>query len=152
MILALLQSDALPKFYRALEKQFHREDTGSSMLIVVGVLAALIAIVYWASRIDRRPPAPVETDHPGRVFRDALHRLGFSPAQQRTLEAFARDTKLAHPAVLLLSERLFNEHATKWHSVRNASTVDPEAETLRKAKTRLFPTGAGWVSSGPPRV
>ena len=152
MMPTLLQSEALPDFYRAMEKQFHPEDTGSSMLLALGVVAVLIVVVYAATRFERRPKVPVGLDHPGRVLKDALQKLGFTPAQQRTLESFARDSKVPHPAALLLSERLFDQHVTAWQSKRGAASPDPEAETLRKARTRLFPTGVGWVSSGPPRV
>lgn len=152
MNVILWQSKDMPLFYEALRDQFNRGDTVQSMLITAGVFALLIGVVIFLTRVDRKSHIPEEPDHPARVFRETLHKLGFPPSQQRVFEEMVSVTKPAHPSALLLSEKLYDEHVTKWHSKRGSPKGDPDHKLLVQARTRLFPSGVGWISSGPERV
>ena len=101
----LWTSKDMPLFYEALRDQFNRGDTLQSVLITVGVFALLIGVVVVLTRIDQRKQVTEEPDHPARVFRETLHKLGFPPSQQKVFETMVGETKPPHPSALLLSEK-----------------------------------------------
>jgi len=146
------QSNDMPLFYQALREQFNRGGTFGSVLITLGGFALLILVVAVLTRFDQRRRVIPEPDHSARVFREALQKLGVPPSQQRVFEAMAGETKARHPAALLLSEKLYDQHVAQWHSNRGARAGDPDHAILIKARTRLFPSGTGWISSGPEQV
>lgn len=152
MMLAEWKQETMPVFYQAMRDQFSGEGLGQSMLIGVIVFGVFFVILVIVHRFDQRPPKAEEVDHPGLVFRETLQKLGFAPSQLVVLESLITEVKPPHPAALLLSEKLFDQSVNTWHSKRGSSVTPEQRETLDKARTRLFPTGVGWIASGPEQV
>lgn len=142
----------LPLFYEAMRDQFNRDEGGRSFLIAVAIFAVFFAFLFIVSRLERRPEKKQPVDHPGLVFRETLQKLGLAPAQLRLIETMTTDVKSPHPAALLISEKLFDEGVRKWNQGRGAELSREDRDSLAKARSRLFPSGAGWITSGPERV
>ena len=149
MVAVLLQTDRLPDFYQAVRAQFNKGGTLGSMLIVLAGLIALVLLVYFLNRLEQKATTHTEPSDAQRLFRDLLARLGLTESQRRLLDAVARDLRLKNPTVLLLSERLFDRHVEEWAASQKArAAAAPGREQLvSRMRARLFPGGAGFVSS-----
>ncbi len=144
MISVLLQSDQLPEFYRAVRDQFTRGGSPVKAVLAILVIVVLVVVVYIVNRFERRVSAPVETNDPQRLFRDMMHKLGLSAEQREQLDILSREMRLENPAVIVLSEKLFDQSITQWRG----RSEDPQArELLGRLRARLFPNEVGFVSS-----
>ena len=152
MILAEWKPETMPVFYQAMRDQFSGSDFGRNLLIVVAVFAVFFVILAVVRHFDRQPAKAVEVDHPGLVFRETLQKLGFVPSQLVLFESLIAEVKPPHPAAMLLSEKLFDENVSAWHAKRGDAQTREDRESLAKARARLFPSGVGWITSGPERV
>lgn len=142
----LLQSDQMPQFYRAVREQFNQGGTIGSMLIVLASFAALVLLVYVLNRLEQRATTNTEPSDAQRLFRDVVGRLGLNEAQRQLLESVAKDLRLRNPAILLLSERLFDQHVQEWVGRQKSGATGCE-QAVSRMRSRLFPGEAGFVSS-----
>ena len=152
MILAEWKQETMPIFYQAMRDQFSGSDFGRNLLIVLAVFAIFFVILAVVRHFDQQPPKAEEVDHPGLVFRETLEKLGFAPSQLALFESLIAEVKPPHPAAMLLSEKLFDENVNAWHGRRGDAAGREDLESLAKARARLFPSGVGWITSGPERV
>ena len=145
----LLQSDQLPLFYQAVRNQFNQGGTLDSILVVLAGLVALVSAVYFLNRLDLKATAHSEPSDAQRLFRDLLTRLGLNDAQRHLLDAVAKDLRLKNPTVLLLSERAFDRYVQEWAGrQKGRAPLGTEREqVISRMRGRLFPGGAGFVSS-----
>jgi len=146
----LLQADRLPLFYQAVREQFNQGGTFGSILIVLAGLVALVSLAYFLNRLEQRATAHSEPSDAQRLFRDLVVRLGLNDSQRHLLDAVAKDLRLKNPTVLLLSERAFDRYVQEW-SVRQKDRppLGPaeREQIVSRMRGRLFPGGAGFVSS-----
>jgi hypothetical protein len=152
VILAEWKQETMPVFYQAMRDQFSGDDLGRSVLIGALVFGVFFVVLLVVHRLDQRPAKVEEVDHPGLVFRETLQKLGFVPSLVTLFESIVADVRPPHPAALLLSEKLFDENVKAWHKQRGDAPAHEESEALARARARLFPSGVGWITSGPERV
>jgi len=146
MVGVLLQTDRLPDFFQAVRAQFNKGGTLGSMLIVLASLTALVLLAYFLNRLEQKATTHTEPSDAQRLFRDLLVRLGLTEAQRQLLDAVAHDLRLKNPTVLLLSESLFDHHVQEWAGRQKVRTTERE-QVVSRMRSRLFPGGAGFVSS-----
>jgi len=152
MILAEWKQETMPIFYQAMRDQFSGSDFGRNMLIVVAVFAVFFVILTVVRHFDQQPPKEEEIDHPGLVFRETLEKLGFAPSLLVLFDTMVSELKPPHPGAMLLSEKLFDENVNLWHTKRGDALTREDRDAFVKARARLFPSGVGWITSGPERV
>lgn len=157
MVNVFTQIDALSEVHKAMREQFQRGESILGTLLALLGLASLVALAYALTELQRRRAERLVTcDDPQRLFDDVLDKLELSPAERRTLGTVARDLRLDHPTVILLSETLFDRQVSKWLERRNLSRGSGgsarDAETISAARTRLFPvvrsSATGTSTSG----
>ncbi|MCB9849825.1 MAG: hypothetical protein H6817_03895 [Phycisphaerales bacterium] len=70
--------------------------------------------------------------NPRSLFLDVLREIPLTVPQRDLLRHMARELRLEHPTVLLLSPRIYHEHANAWMSgSRNASlTMRDRIDTI----------------------
>ncbi len=144
MVNVLTQVDALPEVHRAMREQFQMGGSILETVLALLGLASLVALAYALTALQRRRAERLVTcDDPQQLFGDVLDKLELSPTERRTLRTVVRDLRLDHPAVILLSETLFDRQVSKWLERRNLSRDSGgsarDAETISAARTRLFP-------------
>ncbi len=148
MMPLLLQSNDLPAFYEAMRKQFSQGGSVGKALLALAALASLLVFAHFLNRVERKVTVPAEPNDPQKLFRDLLPKLSLTLAQRQTLDTIVKDLKLRQPAVMLISETLFDNYLAQWRAQTGAPDPQHE-EQLRRLKPRLFPTGVGWVASPP---
>jgi len=151
MLYVLLQADRLTEFQRAVRHEFESGATVTRVLLVLAAAVALILLAYWLLVMERRKETPDEHQNSEQLFRDLLHKLALPPPQRHLLETVAQELHLKHPAVLLLSEALFDRFVAEWQARRERRTGgngDPaEAQIAARTRARLFPQVLARVSS-----
>jgi hypothetical protein len=128
---------------RAVEDEFRGGGSLFWSLLAFAGLVIVVVMVYWLSeRQQKKIDGVNEYRNPQRLFRDLLQRLELLPPQRQLLETVARDQRLKHPTVILLSEGLYDRHVNEWLRSRNRPVLGTEghAETqsLTRARRRLF--------------
>ena len=146
MMPVLLQSDRLPLFYQAVREQFNKGGTLGSVLIVLASLAGLVLLVYCLNRLEHKSTKNTEPSDAQRLFRDVLAKLGLNEAQRQLLEGVAKELRLKNPTLLLLSERLFDQHVREWAGRQKGRAAERD-KVVSRMRSRLFPGEAGFVSS-----
>lgn len=110
---ALLASQTLSDRMAGIRDHFvEGSPWGELIAVVLGLVACLLllALGYHVHHTVRRR----EHDHPGRLFGALVAGLGLTAAQRQVLRRMAHDLRLEHPAVLLLSPRLWRDHTARW--------------------------------------
>jgi hypothetical protein len=120
----LLTASGLTPLQLAVREHF--QQGGSVATIVIGVIAAFLALVALYQLLKRRQAGveSVRIDDPQRLFKDLLHAIEMPLQQRRLLTRVARDLRLAHPSVLLLSAELFDRYLLQWQSGQGGSGID----------------------------
>lgn len=94
-----------------------------SMLVVV----ALIALLIWLSRYQRRRTvAVVSTDKPEQIFDDLLKKLNLDAADRNLLQQLASEARLRHPVMCLLSPGLLEWGRNVWLAEKGPEKVTAE--------------------------
>ncbi len=147
MTLLLAQSDdRMPEFYRAVREQFNQGGTLGSILIVLAALMGLVVLVYVLNRLEQKSTKQATPMDSQSLFRDLVSRLDLSETQREWLLELVKDMPVENPTVLLLSEQLFDNHVREWQGSRRGARPESE-KAISKVRARLFPGGAGFVSS-----
>jgi hypothetical protein len=113
---------------------------GGSILAAILVALGVLAIFFLAYLLTRRQEhawRDAVRNDPQELFRTLLGDLELSSAQRRLLGTVAKESGLAHPAVLMLSPATFREHADSW-TKREGGEADEKL--LRSTAEVLFPT------------
>ena len=122
----LLQVDPFKAFQQYLESRNLWTSVAWNIGIGVGFVVMLV-IIY---RVQLRRSQPRHHDNPMRLFRSVLRKLGLTLRQRELLMQVARDVKVPHPTVMLLSPALFNEHAGRWLSNHASPSAGASTRTL----------------------
>ncbi len=151
----LAQSSEFDTWQRAVQSQFQKGGSWISALLVILAIAAFVILVSWLTRIQRKFQRKVghgpQRSDSQRIFTHLVCNLGLNVPQRQLLESVARDLRLPHPTVLLISETLFDRMVDEWsrravHESRKSS--DPNTiQLVARTKSRLFPEGVGMVFS-----
>lgn len=86
--------------------------TGRFAAVLAAIAALFLVMVLIAWLIQRRRQKRVY--NPKALFQDVLRQLPLTVPQRDLLRRLARDLRLEHPTVLLLSPQLFLESANAW--------------------------------------
>ena len=131
----------------ALRWQFNRPGSGAEFALALLALGSLVALILLLYSFQKRR-ALADIDHPGKLYRRLLQRLNLSVPQRDLLRRMSADLQLAHPAVLLLGQRIFGEHTSRWLETGRRVRSDDAARVEELAK-RLFTTGDGPEAAAP---
>jgi hypothetical protein len=121
----------------ALQQRFSRGGTwGELVLPLVGVAAlfALLSLLYSLQKRRQR----ADIDHPGKLYRRLVQRLGLSAPQRDLLYRMAADLRLPNPSVVLLGRRIFDTHAQRWLATGRATRPD-SPQRIAELADSLFP-------------
>ena len=138
----LLQLGQLTPVQRAVRDQFSRGGSLMDIAIVIAGLGGIIALTYIFARRQQRNDRSVRRFDPRQLFDALLRKLYVTADQRRWLEGVASGARLDHPAVLLLSEKLFDRYAAEWASRHSrTSGADGSSDTTAaQVRSLLFPT------------
>ncbi len=141
-ILLQIQTGGLNETLRAVRGRFQ---DGGSFAIILLLVATFISIFWIANLIakkQRRARATTLPPDPGRLFSDLMSRLGMTPQQRKALEHVARDLRLANPAVILISETLFDRGLERYRAARPSGSPESTEPTalMTEIRATLFPT------------
>ncbi len=148
----IAQSSEFEVWQQAVKNQFQK---GGSITVAFMVLLAIIVavlVVGWISRLQGRlrdtSNVVVGNSNPQRLYTHLLCNLGLTVPQRQFLEKVARDLEIPHPASLLISSVLFDQTVERWMGAPKSQAAGERASAVQlaaKARSRLFPEGAGMV-------
>ncbi len=114
------------------------------VLAVFAVLAGALFLAHLLSgRQRRRDPGVLRSD-PAGLFADILKKMNLTAQQRKTLVDMARDLRIKHPTVVLLSPVLFERSWTGWKGdVAESAAPDGQARSdlYWQIRSVLFPSG-----------
>lgn len=127
----------LPDRIEGIKNRFAQGSTFAEIFLAVAVVMAVLLILWTIlSGIQARQRRPVS--NPGSLFRTIMRQLPLTVQQRNFLARIARDLRLEHPTVLLLSPQVFRNHANRWMSLtRNANT--PTQQRIAQIASAMFP-------------
>ncbi|MHC4065226.1 MAG: hypothetical protein ACYSUI_12125 [Planctomycetota bacterium] len=128
----------------AIRQQFTQAKSFSEIVLPLFGIFTLLCLAAILSRLVQRRRRR-ELDHPGRLFRGLLRRLGLPSPQRDLLRRIAAHHRLGNPTVLLLGRQVFERHAQRWLADRNASPQ--QAGQIAELAQRLFPADYGTATS-----
>lgn len=140
-ILLQIPTGGLSETLRAVRGRFQE---GGSFPVILLLMATGLSIFWIANLLaqrQRRVRATTLPPDPGRLFSDLMSRLGMTPQQRKALEHVARDLRLANPAVILISETLFDRGLERYRAARlsdQPESSDPTA-LMTEIRATLFP-------------
>lgn len=119
---------------QSLTQQFNEPGSVTGLVLAALTLAAVVILAWLLQRWQERRRVPADMwDAPG-LYRELLDRLDLPEDQRGVLTAVARDLRLANPAVILISRRLFDESMEAWGTRHRGSDV-----LVGRIRQRLFP-------------
>jgi hypothetical protein len=150
MILAVTtQEDRFEQWRQAVQDQFQFGGTFTSAVLAILGLVLLVVITAWLSNRQRnRIDRGVESKDPLRLYENLVTRLELLPPQRTLLLHVAKDLNLTQPAVMLLSESIYDRRISEWlekHGPSEKQALKAEADILVKARSRLFPNRSTGV-------
>lgn len=143
----LFIQQALPEPIRAIRDQFRQGGSFAELLLALLALGALLGLAYMATEVQRRKRVGVSRrSTPQQLFEHLLQNLRLTASEQEFLLTACREAKLAHPASLLIAEKLFVDVITKMPQPQLT------ADQIADLRGRLFPPLArSGVLSAPAR-
>ncbi len=134
----LLQSTGLTEIQQAVRDHFQRGGSFRAVLLVLIAIIAAIVIGRELTRRLRRQKLTAPTSHPRRLFRDMQRKLELTAQQRSILDTVAKDLKMEHPSVMLLSPSLFDRCFQLWliHRRRTRPRLDGTEDTEKPHKGR----------------
>lgn len=97
---------------RGIRDRFAEGGSSSEVLLALFGVAMLLVLAYAIVEFRKRRSRALYS--PDRVFEQLLREIISSHQQRHLLRRIARERKLPHPAVLLLSADLLESHANQW--------------------------------------
>ncbi len=140
-VLALLQPRDLTEIQRATREHFQKGGSIVSVLLVMLGVAFGVILAYWLSRQQQRLARNVRRNDPQKLFQELMAKIELSEPQCRALRRVSDDLGLDHPAVLLISRTLFDQHVQAWKQQRptgNRPKNAGEDNALLVAQRTLF--------------
>lgn len=126
--------------FGAISRRFREHTSLVGALLAVVAVGLVVLLAYWLSKRQAVRADDTARNDPYALFHGLLERLPLATADRVTLRKVAKDQKLEHPAVLLLSRALFRQHTDAWRIARgrtDANTV--EGRAIARAEVALFP-------------
>lgn len=107
--------------FMAIKERFSTGGSAGKFFLVIGLLLLAVATLALLATLARRWRAR-KIYNPRRLFLEVLRSVPLTVPQRDLLRRIARDLRLPHPTVLLLSPHIFTVHANAWMSAsRNAT-------------------------------
>lgn len=123
----LAQIDPLTNVQRVIRDEIQRGGSFTGVALVLLGLVGVIALAYFLARREQFNDRRIRRFAPRRLFEDLLQNLLLTPQQRKWLDAVASHARLDHPAVLLLSDKLYDRCVREWES-RHPSDANAAAE------------------------
>jgi hypothetical protein len=139
----LAQNPQIQEFQKALQRQFETSWSVHAGLIVAAFFTVVVLLVWYLSRRESRVAETTQHGDPQKLFRALLQRLPLATSQRQWLSAIARDLKLAHPTMMLLSPALFQQTFEQWQAQRAsaAGRAGPhDSHIYAQVQAALFPS------------
>ena len=124
---------------RAVQEHFQRGGSTWTVLIILGILAGIILTTYLLTRRQERRTGATIANDPMGLYRDLLTDLNPTAAQRKLMERVAKTANLAHPAVILLSPRVFSRHVESRSTASTRTTPQADPQLVAQLKETLFP-------------
>lgn len=128
------QEEALTEFHQAIRDRFQEGGSVTAFILAVVALLGFAILVYWLTKWQRRAALGKEIQSdPLRLYIGLLTRLKLTPHQIEFLKSAANHSRLEHPTVLLLSERVFDQlvGGTGSQNEAGSDSAMPAGETAR---------------------
>ncbi len=103
-----------------------------AITLILVALAALYGIMRWGMR--RRQGAFY---NPRKMFEKTIRALSLRVDQRDLVRKIAKDLRLKHPTVLLLSPQLLNLYGNQWMSATNNAT-ESQREQIDTLSAHIF--------------
>ncbi len=126
------------EFSKSISDHFQKGGSGTAILLVIAGIIAFVVIVYLITRRQERAANPALRNDPHLLFARLLERLRLPSVQRDALTVMSRDLRVAHPATLLISDRLFDEAAGKWIEQHPGPAFARRRDALTAARSALF--------------
>lgn len=133
-VLLEVQSDY---FYESLRSRFTESGSFFSVILVVFGVVGLVALVYAATQFQRRRQAPRSVNDADALYRSLVDRLPITDEQRRVLTIVEKAARLPNPAVLLISRKLFDEHAATERTGTSLASAGIDSDPARGAIAAL---------------
>lgn len=141
---AWFSPEQLTEAQQSVRRWFQEGGTaGPALAVLAAVAGALFLTHYLSRRQRRRDPSTLRSD-PARLFADILKKMNLTRQQRKTLASMARDLRIKHPTVVLLSPVLFERSWTGWKGDGAASTApdgQARSDLYWQIRSVLFPSG-----------
>jgi hypothetical protein len=124
---------------RAVQEHFQRGGSMLTVLILLAVLTSMIIAVHLLTRRQERRRGAALTDDPMGLFRELLADLHLTTPQRKLLARAAKEARLAHPAVILLSSRVFSQHVESRSADHDRAITHADRQLIAQLKETLFP-------------
>ena len=133
----------LTEIQRSVRDQFQEGGSFLTVMLVLLAIAGVVLAAYCLGLRQRRAGENAQRASPQQLFRDLMDKLDLTLPQRRLLHTIARDLRIKHPAVILLSPDLFDRYVGEWH-VRQSRTIVDEGEQMNprmaaQIRAVLFP-------------
>ena len=124
---------------RAVQEHFQRGGSTWTVLIILGILAGIILTTYLLTRRQERRTGATIANDPMGLYRELLTDLNLTAPQRKLMERAAKEAGLAHPAVILLSPRVFSRHVESRSTESTRTTPQADPQLVAQLKETLFP-------------
>jgi len=150
MILAVIsKEERFEQWRQAVQDQFQFGGTFISLVLVIFGLLLVVLITAWLSNRQRiRIDHGVESRDPHRLYENLIARLELLPPQRALLLRMAKDLNLTQPAIVLLSESIYDRRIAEWlekHGPGDRQGLKSDTDIFVKARSRLFPNRSTGV-------
>lgn len=124
---------------RAVQEHFQRGGSTWTVLIILAILAGIILTTYLLTRRQERRTGATIANDPMGLYRDLLTDLNLTAPQRKLMERVAKDADLPHPAVILLSPKVFSRHAESPPAGSDRTILRADQQLIAQLKETLFP-------------
>jgi len=122
---------------QGIRDRFAGGGSASAFFEVLLLLAMGLFLLYLGTVLVQRYRQH-RTNDPRRLFHEVLRCLPVNVPQRDLLRRMARELRLDHPTVLVLSPRLLRTHANRWMSAERRAN-ETTRQRLDELSRALFP-------------
>lgn len=139
----MIPPDNLTARLRWVRDSFREGGSLLTVLLVLATITAAVLLVYWLSRRQEKAANRDRSGDPYRLFRTLMVKLDLSRESQDMLLRMARDLRLVHPTIVLLSDRIFDEQVSLWGKGKSGPSGTKggrvDGGLTARARAALFP-------------
>ncbi|MEK6675530.1 MAG: hypothetical protein AABZ47_07740 [Planctomycetota bacterium] len=129
---------------RQLGEPIRRDGSFTGVLLILLGVAAVVVFANYMGKLQELLRKPIAPSDPERLYFGLLKRLPLNRTQRNGLIGLARELRLEHPTILLISESLFDRYLEQWrrHQRISLPSVRPTMDDNQWINTRqiLFPS------------